>query len=89
MLLAALAASGAAGLIYQICWIRSASLVVGSTTQALGIVLATFFGGLAVGSAVFGRVAVRTGRPPDCGTFASGVVGAPAIAWTWRKGWTK
>jgi spermidine synthase len=62
-LLAALAASGAAGLIYQICWIRSASLVVGSTTQALGIVLATFFGGLALGSAVFGRVAVRTDRP--------------------------
>ena len=59
----ALAASGAAGLIYQICWIRSATLVVGSSTRALGIVLAVFFGGLAVGSALFGKLAIRQARP--------------------------
>ena len=63
MLLTAFFVSGAAGLIYQICWIRAATLVIGSTTHAVGIVLATFFGGLAIGSAVFGRVAARSGGP--------------------------
>lgn len=62
-LLAVLVASGAAGLIYQICWIRTASFVVGSTTYALGVVLATFFGGLALGSAIFGRLAATTRNP--------------------------
>ena len=32
-----------------------------------------------------GHHAVRTGRPPDYGALAGGGVGAPAIAWTWRK----
>jgi hypothetical protein len=32
------------------------------------------------------RVHHTDGRPPDRGTFANGAVGAPAVAWTWRKG---
>jgi spermidine synthase len=38
-------------------------LVFGSTTAAVTTVLAVFFGGLAIGSALFGRVAQRTDRP--------------------------
>jgi hypothetical protein len=30
---------------------------------------------------------LRTGRPPDPGTFAHGPEAGPALAWTWRKGW--
>jgi spermidine synthase len=55
--------SGCAGLIYEVCWIRKASLVFGSTTYALSTILAVFFLGLALGSYVFGRIAQRTERP--------------------------
>lgn len=55
--------SGCAGLIYEVCWIRKASLVFGSTTYALSTILAIFFLGLALGSYLFGRVAQRTERP--------------------------
>lgn len=55
--------SGAAGLVYEIAWVRMASLAFGSTTVALSTVLAVFFGGIALGSAVFGHVSQRTTRP--------------------------
>ncbi|RKZ16402.1 hypothetical protein DRQ50_06145 [bacterium] len=55
--------SGFAGLVYEIAWIRKASLVFGSTTLALSTVLAVFFGGLALGSWLFGRWGQRAARP--------------------------
>jgi spermidine synthase len=55
--------SGVAGLIYEICWIRIASLSFGSTTFALSTVLATFFLGLAIGSHFVGKFAQRSERP--------------------------
>ena len=45
-------ASGAAGLVYQSLWMRSFGLVFGNTTDAVALVLATFMGGLALGSAL-------------------------------------
>ncbi len=42
--------SGAASLIYQVTWVRLLSLSIGSTSVSVGIVLATFFLGLALGS---------------------------------------
>jgi predicted membrane-bound spermidine synthase len=47
--------SGALGLIYQIVWFKYLSLFLGNTTYAQTIVLATFMGGLAIGSAWWGR----------------------------------
>ncbi len=55
--------SGFSGLVYEVCWIRQASLVFGSTTFAVSTVLAVFFLGLAGGSYVFGRVARGSARP--------------------------
>lgn len=55
--------SGFAGLVYEICWIRKAALVFGSTTLAVSTVLAVFFAGLALGSWWIGRRAVRLRRP--------------------------
>jgi hypothetical protein len=55
--------SGFAGLTYQICWIRTASTVFGSTTYAVSTVVAVFFLGLALGSEFFGRVAQRSRSP--------------------------
>ena len=55
--------SGAAGLIYEVVWARQLVLVFGNTTQAVSAILTGFFGGMAIGSAVGGRVADRVRRP--------------------------
>jgi spermidine synthase len=55
--------SGFAGLLYEVCWIRRATLAFGSTTFAVSTVLAVFFLGLALGGYAFGRIAARTERP--------------------------
>jgi spermidine synthase len=55
--------SGAAALIDEIVWSRQLVLVFGNTTQAVSAILAGFFGGLAIGGAVGGRLADRVARP--------------------------
>ena len=56
-------ASGFAGLSYEICWIRKASLIFGATTFAVSTVTAVFFAGLAIGSYLFGRYSHKMQRP--------------------------
>jgi spermidine synthase len=55
--------SGAAALIYQLLWIKQLSLIVGVDVYAITIAISAFFAGLAIGSAVFGRIADRWTRP--------------------------
>jgi spermidine synthase len=55
--------SGAAGLIYEIVWARQLVLVFGNTTQAVSAILTGFFGGMAIGSVVGGRIADRVQSP--------------------------
>jgi len=55
--------SGAAGLIYEIVWARQLVLVFGNTTQAVSAILTGFFGGMAIGSIVGGRIADRVRSP--------------------------
>ena len=55
--------SGSTGLIYQIVWFKYLSLFLGNTTYAQTIVLATFMGGLAIGSALWGRRSDKIKRP--------------------------
>jgi spermidine synthase len=55
--------SGATGLIYEVLWARMLGLVFGATTLAVSTVLAAFMGGLALGSALAGRMAARLRRP--------------------------
>jgi spermidine synthase len=55
--------SGATGLIYEVLWVRMLGLVFGGTTPAVSTVLAAFMGGLALGSALAGRMAARIVRP--------------------------
>lgn len=52
--------SGAVGLIYEVLWIRMLGLVFGHTVFAVTTVLASFMGGLGVGSYLFGRIADRS-----------------------------
>jgi spermidine synthase len=55
--------SGMTGLIYEVLWARMLGLVFGATTLAVSTVLASFMGGLALGSALAGRMAARLKRP--------------------------
>jgi spermidine synthase len=55
--------SGAAGLIYQVLWVRLLSLSFGITVFAVTVVLSSFMAGLALGSFVGGRVAERLKQP--------------------------
>ena len=63
LVLAVFILSGAAGLIYEIVWARQLVLVFGNTTQAVSAILTGFFGGLAIGGWVGGRVADRVRSP--------------------------
>jgi len=55
--------SGATGLIYEVVWARMLGLVFGATTIAISAVLVAFMGGLALGSALAARLAMRISRP--------------------------
>ena len=63
VLLLAVACSGAAGLTYQVLWLRQLSLVFGVTAYAASTVLAGFMAGLALGSLLAGRMVMRARRP--------------------------
>jgi spermidine synthase len=63
LVLAIFILSGAAGLMYEVVWSRQLVLVFGNTTQAVSTILTGFFGGLAIGSYVGGRLADRVRSP--------------------------
>ncbi len=56
-------ASGAAGLVYEVAWVRSLGLVFGASHLAVTTVLAVYMGGLALGAALLGGRADRSRRP--------------------------
>ncbi len=62
-ILAILLLSGAAGLVYEVVWARQLVLVFGNTTQAISAILTGYFGGIAIGSVIGGRIADRVRRP--------------------------
>src|ERR1700689_3005060 len=57
VLLALFACSGCSALIYEIVWYQLLQLVIGSTAVSLGVLLATFMGGLCLGSLALPRLA--------------------------------
>src|SRR5437870_874010 len=56
-------ASGFSGLVYQVAWVRLLTPVFGVTAYAISTVIASFMGGLALGSFVAGRVIDRRRDP--------------------------
>ena len=87
-LLILFAASGAAGLIYEIVWLQLLQLVIGSSAVSLAVLLGTFMGGMCLGSVFFSRV-ISTKQNPlrvyallEVGTAICGVLvlfGLPLI----------
>ena len=57
LLIVLFAASGCSALIYEVVWYQLLQLAIGSTSVSLGILLATFMGGLSIGSLWFPRIA--------------------------------
>ena len=73
-------ASGAAALVYEIVWFQLLQLVVGSTAVSLGVLLATFMGGMGLGSLIFPRLVsprrdpLRVSAAMEAGIGALGIV---------------
>ncbi len=62
--------SGFAALIYQVLFAKQLALTFGSTATATFTVLATFLGGMAIGSLIGGNLALRVARPVAAYAFA-------------------
>ena len=54
--------SGVTGIVYEVVWSRYVSLLIGASTYAHTLVLATFMGGLALGNYALGRRADESPR---------------------------
>src|ERR1043166_2966487 len=63
LLLLLFAASGCSALIYEIVWYQMLELAIGSTAAPLGFLLATFMGGLCLGSLAFPRLRLSRWHP--------------------------
>jgi spermidine synthase len=63
VLLALFFASGFAGLVYELLWVRELALVFGNTAQSAATTLAVFFLGLSAGQRAAGRRAARARHP--------------------------
>jgi len=63
VLLLLFAASGCSALIYEIVWYQLLQFVIGSTAVSLGVLLATFMGGLCIGSVLLPRVLPDSRHP--------------------------
>jgi spermidine synthase len=71
---------------YQVLWLRLLSTIFGVTAYAASTVLATFMGGLALGSIVAGRLADRVHRPLRWFGAVELGIGASALLTPWLLG---
>ena len=76
-------ASGGAGLIYQVLWVKQLSLVVGVQVYAVTTAISAFFTGLALGGLWFGRFADRLARPVRLYAALELIVALLAVAATY------
>ncbi len=55
--------SGACALIYEVVWFQLLELVIGSSAISLGVLLATYMGGMCIGSLMLPRIVGRAAHP--------------------------
>ena len=96
-LLPLFAASGCAALIYEIVWFQLLQVVIGSSAVSLGLLLASYMGGLCLGSAALARVVSARHNPMtvyallELGIAAFGIIalfGVPLIGRVYVAGAT-
>src|SRR5437764_2720128 len=63
LLLALFAGSGCSALIYETVWYQLLQLAIGSTAVSLGFLLATFMGGLCIGSIALPKLRLEDRHP--------------------------
>ncbi len=63
LLLLLVVASGVSALVYEIVWFQLLELVIGSSAISLGVLLATFMGGMCIGSLALPRLVPRARHP--------------------------
>ena len=72
--LAALGASGAVSMVYEVAWTRALALVIGSSTYAFTAILVTFLAGIAGGSALYSwLLGSRTASPAVFATLQAAI----------------
>src|SRR5689334_23591965 len=71
--------SGFSGLIYESVWSHYLKIFVGHAAYAQTLVLVVFIGGLAAGSAIFGRIAERVRNPLRVYAMVEGAIGLIAL----------
>jgi spermidine synthase len=72
--------SGLAAMVLQIAWARALALLLGSSVYAFALLVSAFILGLALGSAVAGRIADRLRRPALGFAVAEIAIGLTALA---------
>ena len=75
--------SGAAGLIFEVVWFHRSGLVFGNSVEATSIVLSSFMGGLALGTALVGWQGHRLGNPLRAYAALEAVVAMAGLALTY------
>ena len=75
--------SGACTLVYQVVWVRMLIVVFGVSVFAVSTVLTAFMAGLALGSALFGRVADSRGRGLRIYALLELGIGLFSLAFPW------
>jgi spermidine synthase len=73
------AGSGCAALIYEIVWFQLLELVIGSTGVSLGILLATFMGGMCLGSVLLPRFVPASRHPLRVYAAIEATIGACGV----------
>lgn len=72
--------SGFCGLVYEVVWERWLELRFGVTTYAAAVIVASFMGGMALGSVLLGRASDRSRRPLRFYAGCEAVLGLYAFA---------
>ncbi len=78
--------SGASGLILELLWTRMLTLVFGSTALALSTVLATYMGGLGLGSYLAGKLSDCLRDPVRAYALTEAIIGCSALGVPWLIG---
>lgn len=83
LLLTLFVASGAAALIYEVVWFHLLRFTIGSSTLSLGILLASFMGGLCIGSLWYHRAVVVGHHPLKAYALIEISIGVCGIVIPW------